>query len=101
MGRATKSPRKTSSRVSLMDAGAQNIVSEETSRCWRFVVIGSTAGAVHVGSRITGAIVHNRVVVSTATESLGFAPNNIAIQLIKAVRTTGKKLSGHVLVIKE
>src|SRR5438046_707706 len=96
MGRGTRSPKRNDSRVMIRNLGHQSALSEQ-ARCWEFPIIGASDVQVPEGSPVTGLIIGKRVAVSTRSETLGFAPNNIAAQLIESVRATGKRLRGRVL----
>jgi hypothetical protein len=66
-------------------------------QCWRFALVGWTGRPVRVGTTVTGVIVNHRLVVSTETESVGFAPKVMANEMIDAVRATGSRLRGRTL----
>lgn len=80
----------------IRNLGQQSATSEQV-RCWEFSIIGASDVQVPQDSPVTGLIIGIRVAVSTRSETLGFAPTNIAAQLIEAVRATGTKLRGRVV----
>jgi hypothetical protein len=98
MGRGPRSPRRNDAQV-----GIRNIDPPDASptpdevRCWNFSIVSPIQIKVSEGSAISGLIMGDRVAISTRGKTLGFAPNQVAAEMIEAVRATGKRLRGQVL----
>jgi hypothetical protein len=76
------------------------VVDPRPSQCWTFVLVRTTQAAERVqeGTHVSGSI-HNRtnVMVRAEGETLGFAPEAEAKEIIAAVQQLKGKLSGRVI----
>jgi len=98
MGRGTRSPKRNDARVEIRSVNSQDATpTPDEVRCWKFSIISPNQIKVSEGIAISGLIIGDRVAISTKGKTLGFAPNQVAAEMIEAVRATGKRLRGQVL----
>lgn len=68
-------------------------------KCWTFLLVELTnAGkAVKNGTSVTGSISNNRILILSSGNALGFAQDDIGVQIIVAAQENNAKLSGNVI----
>jgi hypothetical protein len=98
MGRGPRSPKRNDAQVGIRNINPQDAsTTPDAVRCWKFSIVSSILIKVSEGSTISGLIMGDRVAINTRGKTLGFAPNQVAAEMIEAARATGKRLRGQVL----
>ena len=99
MSKGPRPPKNDRPTITTRDPGPDVIVDTVPDTCWTFALVGKTAPASKVESNTpaTGTIHGRQVLVSANGETIGSAPNDVAKQMIEAVKETRKKLRGKVL----